>query len=178
MHAPFHVRPAAPRDLPSLEALGPRTFQEAFGALLPEAAIRSRMALVYAPDRLKRDLADPGQAWFVAEAEGGLAGFLALREDPAPVCVPRPDPMELSRLYVAQDWHGRGPGKALLAAGCEAARAKGARSLWLLSWEANARAMAFYRREGFEPCGEQAVDFDGAALRHLVLVRDLARDLA
>ena len=173
MHAPFHIRPATSHDVDSLAELGPRTFQEAFGALLPSEVIAERMAVAYEPLRLTKDLADPNQAWFVAEVEEGLVGFISLRAGQAPDCVITPLPMELQRLYVAQPWHGRGPGLALLSAGQKEARGRQHQSLWLQAWEANPRALAFYLKQGFVTVGTQVVVLAGRELLHLVMTKTL-----
>lgn len=173
MHAPFHIRPAVVRDAASLAELGPRTFRETFGTLLPEAFISARMAEAYAPAKIVEDLTDPAQAWFVADSEGGPVGFLCLRQGVTPACVGTPSPMELQRLYVTREWHGRGPGLALLAAGQNDALARKAKSLWLLAWEANPRALAFYGKQGFEVVGAQNIELSGFTLPHLVMNKRL-----
>jgi ribosomal protein S18 acetylase RimI-like enzyme len=50
--------------------------------------------------------------------------------------------------------HGRGVAQALMASVVGEARALGATALWLGVWERNARAIAFYRKCGFERRGE------------------------
>lgn len=173
MHAAFHVRPATLQDANAIAELGPRTFQEAFGTLLPAEVIAGRMAVAYASAQVRKDLADPRQAWLVAEVAGGLVGFLSLRESTPPHCVATPVPCELQRLYVAKEWHGRGPGLALLNAGLQEALARKAESLWLLAWDANSRALAFYKNQGFQVVGTQPVLLAEIELPHLVMARGL-----
>ena len=171
MHAPFHIRPATFRDADALAKLGPRTFQDTFAASLPPEVLAERMAVAYDPLRLAEDLADPNQAWFVAEAEEGLVGFLSLRAGQAPDCVITPLPMELQRLYVAQPWQGRGPGLALIGAGQKEAQARHHQSAWLQAWEPNPRALAFYLKQGFVTVGTQIVVLAGRELPHRVMTK-------
>ena len=76
------------------------------------------------------------QAVLVVRRGGAAVGFIAA------------DGGEVTALHVAADQRGRGIGKALL----DAVRA-GAPSLSLWTFQANSRAIAFYRREGFAEAG-------------------------
>jgi len=131
------------------------------------------MAVTYAPERLATDLEDPQQAWFLAEAAGAILGFAALQKEEAPTCVKGSESIEFGRLYVRREWHGRGPGSALLEASLEEARRRGARTCWLLAWARNLRALAFYRRAGFVEVGRHVVTFAERKLEHLVMARPL-----
>ena len=170
----YSIRRARPADADHLAVLGPATFRETFGNEFPSPAIDARMAVIYAPDRLRMDLADPAQAWFMALAGEEPIGFLALGCGSAPDCVAGSRPMELSRLYLRVDWHGRGPAFALMQAGLDEAAARGVGTLWLQAWERNPKALAFYRAHGFRRAGDVPVSFAGQELPHVVLVRSLS----
>ena len=72
-----------------------------------------------------------------------------------PVEQPPDRPVELQRFYLDHAWHGRGMAPQLMAACIDAARARGASSLWLGVWERNARAIRFYQKHGFVDIGSQ-----------------------
>lgn len=166
------IRPAVPSDAPTLAALGPATFREAFGWAFAEADIAARMALGYAPEKVARDLADPAQAWWLAEAEAPF-GFIALKRGEAPACIGSDGAVELSRLYLLQAWHGAGAAQALFDAALSKAAAWG-RRLWLLAWDENPRALAFYRRQGFAQVGTDPFALGERAGTHLVLLKELS----
>lgn len=171
---PFAVRRAGPGDAAALAVLGPATFHEAFGNVFPPAFIDERMAVIYGFGRLREDLADPRQSWFLAEAAGAAMGFISLAESPVPGCVVEAAPLELSRLYVREAWQGRGPAFGLMDAAMEEAQRRRARTLWLQAWELNLKALAFYRAHGFREAGRTHVAFGGESLPHLILTRRLA----
>ena len=87
------------------------------------------------------------QQGFVAEAGDALAGFAALRYEAWNRRA------AIWHLYVTPAWRGRGLGAALLDAVEAAARAAGARTLWLETSNVNYPAIHFYRRMGFAWCG-------------------------
>lgn len=67
---------------------------------------------------------------------------------------------ELSHLYVDAAARGRGVGAGLLRAAESAARALGARCLWVETQQVNAPAIRFYLREGFTCCGLDAALYE------------------
>ena len=89
----------------------------------------------------------------------------------APAAVQGPAPLELKRLYVARAWHGQGVAQALMDAVLDAARASGARTLWLGVWERNPRAAAFYAKYGFTRVGEHTFVLGADAQTDWLLAR-------
>lgn len=159
------LRRATAADAEALAAFAARLFRETYGpAADPRAGGGSQAADVDAyvdahlgASHLAADLAATTSVIFLAETgeHGALAGYAQLRvPSPAPAGMSAGEPAaELARLYVASAWQGRGVAAALLAAvRSEAARA-GARVLWLSAYQRNARAVAFYRRQGFAVAG-------------------------
>jgi ribosomal protein S18 acetylase RimI-like enzyme len=81
--------------------------------------------------------------------------------------------LELKRLYVARACHGQGVAQALMDAALDAARARGAQTMWLGVWERNPRAVAFYRKYGFTRVGEHTFMLGTDAQTDWVLARPL-----
>ena len=102
-----------------------------------------------------------GDVW-VAEVDGNIVGFAstapARDEDP-------PRELELATIYLLTAHHGSGLGQALL----DATLGDRAASLWVL--DENPRAIAFYRRNGFEADGTEKIDRDYGNVREIRLVR-------
>jgi diamine N-acetyltransferase len=59
----------------------------------------------------------------------------------------------LVRIYLLHAWTGHRLGDVLMKACIEQAQTRGVDVLWLGVWERNERAIAFYKRWGFEPVG-------------------------
>lgn len=98
----------------------------------------------------------------VAEVNGEVVGFASTgpaRDDNPP------RELELATIYLLAAHHGSGTGQALLDAVLGARPA----SLWVL--DENPRAIAFYRRNGFEADGAEKIDPDYGNIREIRLVR-------
>jgi len=150
------IRRATPGDAASLAALAARTFRDAFERHNTPEDMALYLATNYGPARQSAELRDEGIVTLVADAGDALAGYAQLREGTAPDCVLGPSPIELWRFYVERDWHGQGVARDLMASSLEAAAERGAGTIWLAVWERNERALAFYRKCGFEAVGEKA----------------------
>jgi len=121
---------------------------------------------VFATDRLtrrgfQRFLGSPTAALMVAEQGGRLAGYalVLFRSNSS-----------IARLYsvaVLPSLEGKGAGRALMTAAEETARKQGSTHLRLEVHEANARAIAHYRKSGYELFGHHLDYYDdhGNALR-------------
>ncbi|MBS1660127.1 MAG: GNAT family N-acetyltransferase, partial [Bacteroidetes bacterium] len=62
--------------------------------------------------------------------------------------------IEIVQLYADLKMIGKGVGAALMEAALDVGRAEGMDWVWLGVWEENHRAIAFYRKWGFERFGE------------------------
>ncbi|MFF5854072.1 GNAT family N-acetyltransferase [Streptomyces sp. NPDC012751] len=80
-----------------------------------------------------RDVVVPSRETWVADADGDVVGLMVLGDD------------ELSQLYLAPDWRGRGLGDRFVALAKE--RRPQGLSLW--TFQVNAPAHRFYERHGF-----------------------------
>ena len=167
----WQVRQAEAGDVAALSLVGTATFLETFAGVLPGAAIIAHCARSYAPEAFAAYLAKGSRAW-IAEAVPGSApvGFAQLTAPELPGA--QDGDIELKRIYLLSRFHGTGVGAALMAAAV--AGAAGHKRLLLGVYARNARAIAFYRKQGFEPIGERQFDVGGQLFDDVVLARPLA----
>lgn len=150
----FFIRPAVAADAEGLAGLAARTFIETYGPFNTPTNLQLYLTTSYGTELQTRELADADTATLLAcDRAGEMVGFAQARRGPAPPFVSGDIPVELLRLYVDRNWHGRGVAQRLLAQARAAAREFGATTLWLKVWERNPRARAFYRKEGFTDVG-------------------------
>ena len=153
------IRRADVTDAAALSRLGATTFRETFEADNSPEDLARYLADAFSPGKQAVEIADPGGTLLLAEHHYGnesteLIGYAHVVSGPPPNAIQGPDPLELKRLYVVRAWHGRGVAQALTDAAIDAARARGAQTLWLGVWERNPRALRFYAKYGFTRVGE------------------------
>ncbi len=170
------VRLASPADAAALAELGSRTFRDAFEAENTPEDMALYLASSYGPELQSAELRNAAVVTLLAEAGSELAGYSQLREGSEPACVGGSRPIELWRFYVERAWQGQGVAQTLMEATLEAARARGADTVWLSVWERNQRAQAFYRKSGFLDRGEQPFILGHDRQTDRVMARPLAAD--
>jgi GNAT superfamily N-acetyltransferase len=152
--AAIEVRGVLAAELPAVARVRVASWRAGYAGLVPD----SELAAIGEPERLdawvERTAASTEVSTLVALLDGEVIGFAAYgaeRSDLAPAVAGRG---EVYALYVHPDHWGVGAGHALMTAARAALRSRGddAVSIWVL--EGNARGIAFYRRQGFEPTGD------------------------
>jgi ribosomal protein S18 acetylase RimI-like enzyme len=152
----FAIRHATPADATRLAELAARTFSETYAAYNDPADMAAHIAARYGEAKQAEELADSASSYILAELGEQLIGYAYLVADQAPGGLALDAPVELVRFYVASEWHGRGVARPLMEACVAEARRHGGRTLCLGVWEENPRAIAFYRKAGFEIVGKAA----------------------
>jgi ribosomal protein S18 acetylase RimI-like enzyme len=101
-------------------------------------------------------LADPVTVVTVAETEPNHApiGYAVLTAPDFPIDL-QPRDVELRRIYTLRQAYGSGLGAALMAKAQADAMLLGGKRLLLGVWDENARARAFYERQGFSVIGSR-----------------------
>ncbi|NUO50759.1 MAG: GNAT family N-acetyltransferase [Polyangiaceae bacterium] len=150
------VRPARSEDAEAISALAAATFRDAFGSQNTEADMSKYIADAFQPEKQKAEILDTQSVVLVAQGGDGdqLVGYAHLVAGGASSGITGEPPIELKRLYVDRAWHGRGVAQSLMDSTIEAARLRGAQTIWLGVWEHNPRAVAFYAKYGFQRVGE------------------------
>ena len=173
-----HVRLAILDDATRLSQLGAATFRETFEGENTPDDMANYLAEAFTPARQAAEISDASGVVLLSERPDGsgtetLVGYAHIVSGVAPPAVQGSAPMELKRLYVTRSWHGKGVAQALMEAVLDAARARGAKTLWLGVWERNVRAMAFYAKYGFARVGEHTFVLGSDAQTDWLLARPL-----
>ena len=165
------IRRANSDDANLLAELGARTFQETFAADNTSEDMAAYLAVHFSVAQQTAELAHPASTFLIAEVDSQAAGYAKLHAGEPPKDIEVAKPIELVRLYVSQEWLGRGVGEALMRACLDEAHTAGAETLWLGVWERNARAQAFYRKWDFRAVGERAFQLGSDSQTDIVMER-------
>jgi ribosomal protein S18 acetylase RimI-like enzyme len=160
----FFLRQATVQDAAALSAFAQRVFVETFGKDNTPEDMEAYVRTTFSAELQAREIAEAGSFMLLAsvsapdaasDGSGVLAGYshVMRTEVPAEVGDPGLAALEIRRFYVGKEWQGVGLAGQLMRETLRQAEARGARTVWLGVWEHNPRAIAFYRKQGFEVVG-------------------------
>ena len=151
----YAIRLAGPDDAPTLSRLARETFIETFGHLYPAEDLEAFLDGSYEVEKLRAEIAGPGQHWLIAEDEGGQAVAYA---QSGPCALPHADVNdahgELKRIYLRQSAQGTGLGRELMDRSLAWIEATFEGPVWIGVWSENHKAQRLYERYGFSKAGE------------------------
>jgi diamine N-acetyltransferase len=169
----FEVRPAREMDASALAEISEKTFVETFAKDNRPEDMADYVSNTFGYEKQLAEIRDPKRRIALAWNRSSLAGFYHLYEGTVDTSVQGPRPVELMRLYVTSDWHGKGLGALLMDKCIEEAKKAGFKTLWLGVWERNFRAQAFYRKYGFMECGSHVFHLGRDPQMDLIMSREL-----
>lgn len=168
------IRKANPGDAGKLSQVAERTFRDTFGATNTAEDMDAHCRTSYGESIQAAEIASPDMVTFLSEVDGDIAGFAQLRWQEQPPCVPAKLPGEIHRLYVVEEWQGKGVAQDLMNACIEGMRERGSDVVWLGVWENNPRAISFYRKFGFVEVGDHIFPVGSDPQRDLIMARPVS----
>jgi len=145
------IRRGSLQDISLLQQLGKETFAHTFGNTCTKADMRGVLETYFNTEQVRAELSDDSDHFFFHETQGIAQGYMRINAKHAcPIesiqdlrCI------ELMRLYVLADYHGKGVANALMDYAFDFARTNGYQVMYLSVWEYNFRARGFYEKHGF-----------------------------
>lgn len=135
------IRPAGPADAAAIARVWHAAWGDGHTGHVPDALLAHRTPAHFATRAVDR----VDRSW-VGVADGEVVGFVTVEGD------------ELEQLFVLAAARGTGLAADLLRTGQEAIRAAGHEVAWLAVVAGNARARAFYARQGWVDTGPLAYE--------------------
>ena len=167
------IRAATAADAEMLTELAWRTFYDAFAPMNSPENMATYRAQNFTLQHFSAQLADPRATFLIVEIEATPVAFAKLYDGDAPDCVGGIAPVEIERFYVDRLFHGQGIAQTLMEACFDRARQLGHKTVFLGVWENNHRAIAFYRKCGFEVVGSHIFQMGDEAQNDLLMERRL-----
>jgi ribosomal protein S18 acetylase RimI-like enzyme len=167
------IRRASPDDAPALARLAEFTFRDTFTSANDSADMDLHCSRNFGAEIQLREIENPTLVTILGEEDGELVAFAQVRFNSPIECVSAKRPSELYRLYVTNRWHGLGIAYELMKEVLATVRLAASDRIWLGVWERNARALAFYRKFGFEVVGNHAFQLGNDPQRDLVMALEV-----
>jgi ribosomal protein S18 acetylase RimI-like enzyme len=171
----YTLRRCGPKDAARLALIAQAAFLEAFAGQLDGADILEHCRRKNSEAYYRAWLAEPRAALWLAEVAPGAApiGFAGLATPDLPLDTGAED-IELKRIYVLHRFHGGGAGQGLMSAALDHARDSGVARVLIGVKADNHRAIAFYKKNGFEIIGTRRFQVGANLYDDVVLARALA----
>ncbi len=167
------IRTATMADVEMLIELAARTFYDAFASTNTPESMEAYMSKAFTMHQFSAELADPHATFLIAEVNATPVAFAKLYDGEAPDCVGGFAAIEIERFYVDQQFHGQGIAHTLMQACLDYAAQSGHRTIFLGVWEHNPRAIAFYRKHGFEIAGSHIFQMGDEAQTDFWMAREI-----
>lgn len=146
----IHIRRVTHNDIAELTVLARQTFFDTFTGTCTEEDMQFFLDQHFNEKQLRAEINNPDTFCFFAEKNGLPVAYLHFMEDYTgfPI-IKKWKAMELKRLYVLKEFHGKGIAQLLMDFILNLAAEKKYELVWLGVWEHNIRAQRFYEKYGF-----------------------------
>ncbi|WP_313264254.1 GNAT family N-acetyltransferase [Sphingobacterium sp.] len=136
-------------DIDLLQEIGKATFIQTFSDTNTEENMNTYLAEGFSNEKLLSELCDNESEFYFAVLKNDVIGYLKVNTGQAQTEQQCPQALEIERIYVLQEFHGRKVGQLLFEKALALAQIKAASFIWLGVWEKNLRAINFYQKNGF-----------------------------
>lgn len=140
---------ATTADVLKLQSIGRQTFSETFADVNSEENMEKYLDESFAITKLTAELNNPSSYFYLAVLDETVVGYLKLNTSDAQTEKEDLNALEVERIYVAKEFHGKKVAQALYAQAETIADEIKATYMWLGVWEKNFRAVNFYTKNGF-----------------------------
>ena len=136
-------------QLAQLQEIGRKTFTETFSSTNTAANMNTYLEEGFSKEKLTAELQNPESEFYLATLNEVVIGYLKLNFGQAQTETQDGKALEIERIYVLQDFHGKKVGQLLYEKAIQIAKNKKVAFVWLGVWEENHRAIQFYTKNGF-----------------------------
>ena len=169
-----NIRRARRHDAAHLSAIAEETFRDNSSAVTTVADMELHCRTSYSEAIQAEEIANPNMVTLLCEHGGRFVGFAQLRWGEVSSCVVADAPSEIQRLYVVNDFHGKGVAHNLMQACMDEIVARRSDAVWLGVWERNLRAIAFYKKIGFVEVCEHVFLLGRDPQRDIIMARPVS----
>lgn len=143
------IRKVSITDIGRLQKIGKQTFQETFSAVNTEENMQKYLEEGFSIEKLTAELTDKNAEFYFATLDGKVIGYLKLNFGQSQTELKDDKALEIERIYVLKEYHGKKVGQLLYEQAIEIAKQKNVDFVWLGVWEENHQAISFYKKNGF-----------------------------
>lgn len=136
-------------DLEKLQKIGRKTFEETFSESNSEENMKNYLEEGFSKEKLTTEINNKDSEFYFAILKDEVIGYLKVNFGESQTELKDSKALEIERIYVSKEFHGKSVGQILYDKAIEIAKQKGSEYVWLGVWEENPRAISFYKKNGF-----------------------------
>lgn len=136
-------------DITILQKISKQTFYETFSAFNSEENMKDYLDNELTIEKLTAEINNPNSEFYFAKLDDEIIGYLKINFGASQTELQDSQAVEIERIYVSKEFHGKNIGQILFDKAIEIANQKNAAYVWLGVWEENQRAISFYKKNGF-----------------------------
>jgi ribosomal protein S18 acetylase RimI-like enzyme len=145
----IEIRKATVSDLETIQKISIQTFIETFAGVNTTENIADYIKNSLNTEQLTAELNNANSQFYIAYSNDEVVGYLKINFGDAQTESINENALEVQRIYVLQNFHGKNIGQLLLDEVKKIAKNTDVDSVWLGVWEENHRALRFYTKNGF-----------------------------
>jgi len=135
-------------DINQLQQISRQTFYETFSPVNTKENMRKYLDEELSTEKLTDELVNKDSEFYFALLENNVIGYLKLNFGKSQTELQDDNALELERIYILKEFHGKGVGQFLYNYAVQIARQRNVNYMWLGVWEKNIRAKKFYQKNG------------------------------
>ena len=132
-----------------LQQISRQTFIETFSEINTEENMTKYLDDSFNISRLTNEIQNLNSEFYFAIIDAKVVGYLKINRGDAQTELKNDHMLELERIYVLNEFHGKKVGQVLFNKAFQIAEQSKVDYLWLGVWEENHKALKFYSKNGF-----------------------------
>lgn len=136
-------------NIAQLQKIGRQTFIETFSEENSEENMKNYLEEGFSIEKLTNEINNKNSEFYFATFNNEIIGYLKLNFGDSQTELKDHKALEIERIYVSKEFHGKKVGQFLYDKAIQIAKQKNAEYVWLGVWEENLRAISFYKKNGF-----------------------------
>lgn len=143
------IKKVSVKELVQLQEIGRTTFLHTFSTTDSEENMKIYLQSAFSTEKLNTELQNPQSEFYFATLDEHVIGYLKINVGNAQTEIQHQNALEIERIYVMGEFHGKKVGQLLFEKALALAKQKKVDFIWLGVWEENHRALQFYTKNGF-----------------------------
>lgn len=141
-------------DQEAIQNISIKTFVSTFSDVNTPENMQDYIDTAFNNQQLANEINNPKTQFYLALHQDLVIGYLKVNFDGAQTESGYLNSLEIHRIYVLEDYHGKKVGQLLFDKAVTIAKENNLKQIWLGVWEKNVKAIAFYTKNDFKKIAE------------------------